>query len=354
MRRPAPGLNRRSALCGNARAASSLVQDLSLLGHVYGHADLVLRIDEQALERAGSVRSTRVHSSLDHLGDALRVELIEPTQGIPVMSPTDYRRLDGYLIHVEHEENGVTSSGPGLGRSARRRATTLETLTPGRRVIERDGRVVLDERSTLLPDIVPVVHVQNLSQPFRYAGLSEVEPLIPLQDELNTRLSDRACRVDDAVVQHVPGQGHRRLRADARGAGPGLVDGQPGRRGHGVRWRRVEPVGGRAHRADPRGDGQGLGRPAARRAGVVRARIGNLSSANALRITLMSLLAKTARKRQAYGRAMTEMNALILRALDAAGVLRTTDADRATSIEWPDPLGAIAEAEQNAHPPAAP
>ena len=29
----------------------------------------------------------------------------------------------------------------------------------------------------------------------RYEGQSEVEPLIPLQDELNTRLSDRANRV---------------------------------------------------------------------------------------------------------------------------------------------------------------
>ena len=34
-----------------------------------------------------------------------------------------------------------------------------------------------------------------MSQPFTFAGLSEVEPLVPLQDELNTRLSDRASRV---------------------------------------------------------------------------------------------------------------------------------------------------------------
>ncbi len=31
--------------------------------------------------------------------------------------------------------------------------------------------------------------------PLSYEGLSDVEPLIPLQDELNTRLSDRANRV---------------------------------------------------------------------------------------------------------------------------------------------------------------
>jgi hypothetical protein len=42
---------------------------------------------------------------------------------------------------------------------------------------------------------LPVVHIQNLAQPYYYEGLSDVEPLIPLQDELNTRLSDRASRI---------------------------------------------------------------------------------------------------------------------------------------------------------------
>ena len=42
---------------------------------------------------------------------------------------------------------------------------------------------------------VPVVHIQNMSQPYFYEGLSDVEQLISLQDELNTRLSDRASRI---------------------------------------------------------------------------------------------------------------------------------------------------------------
>jgi hypothetical protein len=42
---------------------------------------------------------------------------------------------------------------------------------------------------------VPVAHIQNVAQPFAYHGIGEVEPLIPLQDDLNTRLSDRANRV---------------------------------------------------------------------------------------------------------------------------------------------------------------
>jgi hypothetical protein len=42
---------------------------------------------------------------------------------------------------------------------------------------------------------LPVVHIQNIAQPFYYEGMSDVESLIPLQDELNTRLSDRASRI---------------------------------------------------------------------------------------------------------------------------------------------------------------
>lgn len=324
----------------------SLLQDLSLLGHVYGHADLVLRVDEPSIGRAPHARADRDEAALDRAGDALRVELIEPTRGIPVLAPTDYRRMDGYLIHVEHEENTLSDRG-------RRRATTLETLTPGRRVIERDGHVVLDERSTLLPDVVPVVHVQNLSQPFRYAGLSEVEPLIPLQDELNTRLSDRACRVtmqsfnmylakgiDGFERMPVgPGQVWSTDNPDAQVTAFGGDASSPSEDAH---IEQIREAMDKASAVPPLAGG------------VVRARIGNLSSANALRITLMSLLAKTARKRQAYGRAITEMNALILRALDASGVLRTTEADRATTVEWPDPLGAIAQAEQDARTQAAP
>jgi hypothetical protein len=72
--------------------------------------------------------------------------------------------------------------------------------------------------------------------------------------------------------------------------------------------------------------------------GVVRAKVGNLSSANALRITLMGVLAKTERKRVTYGRGMAQVCSLILAALDHAGALSTTEEDRAVRLEWNDPL----------------
>ncbi len=72
--------------------------------------------------------------------------------------------------------------------------------------------------------------------------------------------------------------------------------------------------------------------------GVVQAKVGNLTSANALRLTLVGLLAKTARKRVTYGQAVLKASRLILSALSFHGVLVTRPEDRMLEIEWEDPL----------------
>src|SRR5205823_3723184 len=61
---------------------------------------------------------------------------------------------------------------------------------------------------------IPLVHVQNSAVPFAYSGTSEVEPLIPLQDELNTRLSDRAYRITMQAFKMFL----------AKGVGDGFID----------------------------------------------------------------------------------------------------------------------------------
>jgi hypothetical protein len=75
-------------------------------------------------------------------------------------------------------------------------------------------------------------------------------------------------------------------------------------------------------------------------AGHIKARIGNLTSENALRISLMGTIAKVKRKRITYGRGIAELCELILHALDVHGALRTQPEDRAIEIVWPDPLPA--------------
>jgi len=192
------------------------------------------------------------------------------------------------------------------------------------------------ERSVLLPGVVPVVHVQNLSQPFRYEGLGEVEALIPLQDELNTRLSDRANRV---TLQSFRMYLAKRLeKIGDIGVGPGQV------------WTTDDPDADiKAFGGDSASPSESEHIEQVREAmdkasavpplagGVVRGRIGNLSSGNALRITLLSLLSKTARKRVTYGAGIERASRLVLEALDAAGVVRTSGAERGLRVVWPEP-----------------
>ncbi len=347
-----------------ASGGLSMLQDAALLGHVHGYVDLLLRLDESGLiGSAAKLRARAGAGDFDGLAGMVRIEPVEPTRGVPVVSDADYRELDAFVLAFERELNEVEESGEGergsrvaklFGRKGsketgwkpippdagevgkRKRVEVLEVFGPGVRRLYEGGEVVERDRSALLPGVVPVVHVQNLSQPFRYEGLSEVEPLIPLQDELNTRLSDRANRV---TLQSFRMYLAKRLDGIAElGVGPGQV------------WTTDDPdasitaFGGDAscpseteHIGEIR---EALDKASAvppLAGGVVRARIGNLSSANALRVTLLSLLSKTARKRVAYGRGITEISRMVLEALDAAGIVRTKPEERGLRIAWPEP-----------------
>jgi hypothetical protein len=325
-----------------ASGGISLLHDMGLLGHVYGHVDLfVRRLDAGEADPA-----------LELPARLARVEIIEPTRGIPLLCPGDYRQLDAYIIRSHHEGNDVerpAGAGAfqrllGLGRDAppRRNVVTLTEIVSGaaRQVYEDEGRgprLVLSGPNLVSPGRVPVVHIQNVSQPFSYAGIGEVEPLIPLQDELNTRLSDRASRVTMQSFRMFLAKGIDGF--DKVPVGPGQV------------WStdnpdaKVESFGGDAHAQGEdehieqvrEGLDKASGVPPLA-SGVVRAKIGNLTSENALRVTLMGLLSKTARKRIGYGRGIAETCRLLLTALDFAGVLKTDPADRTVRVEWPDPL----------------
>jgi hypothetical protein len=73
-------------------------------------------------------------------------------------------------------------------------------------------------------------------------------------------------------------------------------------------------------------------------AGAIKGRIGRLTSAAALRVTMLALLARTQRKRQTYGAGIARICELALAWLDHAGLFRTTSAERAIDIHWPNPI----------------
>jgi len=314
----------------------ALFQDMALLGHVYGHVDLLLRVDWRGL-RAAAGRG----APLEELAPLFRIEVIEPTRGAPVLNPGDYRVIDAYAIRARQTLNDMAPDPSALpwkrGSRIRRTRDWVEVHTPGARRVIVDGDVVEEIATPWTGGEVPIAHIQNLSQPFRYEGLGEVEPLMPLQDELNTRLSDRASRVTLQSFKMYLAKG---LDGFERGpVGPGIV------------WSTDNPAASiQAFGGDGASPSEDAHIEQVREAmdkqsgvpplasGVVRARIGNLSSANALRVTLMGVLSKTARKRVTYGRGIERMCALVLGAIDAAGAAQITQRDRRVRLDWPDPV----------------
>lgn len=386
-----------------------LLQDAGLLGHVYGHVDLIVRAAAltdgsappptngggseagQGTTPRGSVDTTAdgtaaAHPAAGTSAEALteaarrsvRIEVVEPTRGVALLAPDDYRQIGAFVLRYQRQDiadpRGTANPDASPSRLGRlveslvrsnpnsRAATGMFVPTPGRttitevlgprerrvyatdargrtRLVESGPSLVAAARANAGPEPLepPVAHIQNLSQPFAYDGLSEVEPLIPLQDELNTRLSDRASRVTMSAFRMYLAKGLD--SADKLPVAPGIV------------WSTdnmdadVRAFGGdQASPSEERHideirealDKQSGVPPLA--AGVVRAKIGNLSSETALRLTLSGLLSKTARKRITYGRGIARASALALEALDALGILKTDPADRAVLVHWPEPL----------------
>lgn len=318
----------------------ALLQDLATIGHVFGHVDLLVRVDEEGL----------VGSRVWDADRWVSIEPIDARRGIAVLSETDYRAIDLYALHVGGayaEDGGSTREAARRGwldrlrsekRSQRDYASSGETGTS--EVFMRDGWMRVEQGEvvdrgdwSLLPGVLPVVHVQNMSQPFVYEGIGEVEGLVGLQDELNTRLSDRASRVTMQSFKMYLAKGIDGFRGSS--VGPGMV------------WSTDNPdasissFGGDAHSpsedahvAEIREAMDKISGVPPVAGGVVRAKLGNLSSANALRITLMSLIAKTMRKRVTYGRGIERASSLVLEYLNAAGVLKTDARDRGVRVVW--------------------
>ncbi len=323
----------------------SLFTDLALLGHVFGHADLLVRVTESQPDfqrRARRLGNSAQVPDILRNAPPVRVELIDPRRGIPISDSADYRRTQAYVIHYEREENAAEQ--PGFLRSlinpepARRKRTThTEIVSADFHHIYENERLLDAIETPWTNGRLPVAHIQNVSQPFHYSGLGEVEPLIPLQDELNTRLCDRAYRLS---LQSFKMYLMRGLGAPGSlSIGPGIMLASDNPQAS------VQEFGGdssapseEAHFEALRNALDKLSGVPPLATGVVQGKVGNLSSAMALRVTLMGLLSRTARKQVTYGRGLAEASRLILAALDHLNILKTDEIDRSIRIDWPDPL----------------
>ncbi len=322
----------------------SFFQDMALLGSVYGHVDVLLRVKSSELANPGEKNSGFGKSHFFSGSERFVLELIDAPKSVPMLAPEDYRQLNAYVLHYHQETDRVETKG-FLSRLLGGRDLQLASIE--RTQIWTDqatttfekaqGKMGLVDQAVNRLGRIPLVHIQNLPQPFFYEGLSEVEPLIPLQDELNTRLSDRANRVTFQSFKMYLGKGIDRFTD--RPVGPGQM------------WSTdnldasIEEFGGDSHNPSEDThiteireamDKASAVPPVA--AGLVRDKLGNLSSANALRITLMGLLAKTGKKRVGYGIGIQRLSELILHAADVFGVFPNQPSERGIRLDWPSML----------------
>ncbi len=360
---------------------------MALLGAVYGFVDVLVKLDADELQRyrsasqltidadppaspgdshgegesplptAESAPRSRRDVRADDLDIArlVRLEIVEPARALPLLSDSDWRKALAY-VQVYQLPRASSETKPArdgflsrLGASAgrlfrndarRERVTFTEVITPDAWHRYEDQTLVASGGNSL--GEIPLVHIQNLALPFSYAGVSDVEPLIPVQDELNTRLSDRANRITLQSFKMYLGKG---------------IDGftdlpiAPGRM-----WStdnqdaQILEFGGDSanpsedrHITELREAMDKLSGVTPIAAGAIRGRIGNLTSAAALRVTMMALLAKTQRKRITYGAGISRMCELALAWLDRAGVFETSAVERQVQIEFPDPISQLFE-----------
>jgi hypothetical protein len=363
----------------NHNGGATMLQHIALLGSVHGFVDLLVKLEAGAMDGsapfdAGPAPRAESADAEPHLDDdqpageihappspsaplariarAIRLEIVEPARALPVLSDIDWRNVRAYVQVYQ-----VPRRTPSSNRVARRfgflkklfstdeTCTVVEILTATSWQRYEDEKLVASGVNSL--GELPLVHIQNLAVPFEYAGTSDVEVMIPIQDELNTRLSDRANRITlqcfkmylgkgiDGFTQVpiAPGRMWATDNPDAQVIEFGGDSRSPSEDHHITELREaMDKVSGVTPIA----------------AGAIRGRIGHLTSAAALRVTMMALIAKTQRKRLTYGQAIARMCELSLSWLDRAGLFATYPDERQVEIEWSD---VISDLTSDSHEP---
>jgi hypothetical protein len=271
----------------------------------------------------------------------LQLEAVEAPRVLPILEEYDYRRVRFWVQRFHVNPSKLTQwRRPWMGMFSRARGgpkptavEVVEVLSPTWWQRYEDRALAAEGPNAL--GRVPIVHVQNLALTGSYAGLSDVEPLVPLQDELNTRLSDRAQRVtyqsfrmylgkgiDDFLERPVgPGQMWATQNLAASIEEFGADSGSPSEDAH---IREVRAAMDKVSSVSPLA------------AGLVQGNVGYLTSATALKVLLGGLLARTARKRLTYGQGLSQIVDMALDWLDHASVFHTAAADRRIEIHWPN------------------
>jgi hypothetical protein len=328
-----------------ANGAIGFFQDMAVLGGVYGFVDCLVRPGDEIMEQLTSSSSqTLLFEDVLQLAQTIGLELIEAPRALPVLEENDYKKIRYYIQHFWQHKNALNKKNSFLARifpqnrrSSNSRQSAAITEIISSRAWQRYDNKQLVAEGELPWGFLPVAHIQNIAQPYYYEGTSDVEPLIPLQDELNTRLSDRASRITFQSFKMYLGKGIEGF--EDRPVSPGRM------------WytdnpeATIEEFGGDSaapsediHIAEIREAMDKTSGVTPVVAGVLKNKLGNLTSAVALKLTLMGTLSKTERKRLTYGDGLKKICGMVLSILDRANIYKTDSPDRQVDIIFPSPL----------------
>lgn len=335
-----------------ANGGAVFFQDLAVLGAVYGFVDCIVRSANSPAERPAGTTSNGTSEPTSRSNDfnsALRfasqiaLELIDAPRALPVLEETDYKRIRTYVQHFHQVRNATTDTdsffhtflGGSANGSQRKTVAVTEVLGADTWQRYEDGELAAEGANPL--GRVPVVHIPNLPQPGFYEGISDVEQLMSLQDELNTRLSDRASRITMQSFKMYLAKG-----LDGMGEKPVA----PGRMWHTDNPdASIEVFGGDAaspsedlHIAEIREAMDKVSGVTPVVAGVLKNKLGNLSSAVALKMTFMGMLSKTYRKQLTYGQGIKDICKMVLELLDNANIFKTDLDEREVDVIFPNPI----------------
>ncbi|MFH1369872.1 MAG: phage portal protein [Planctomycetota bacterium] len=325
----------------SANGGIGFFQDMAVLGCVYGFVDCMVRPGREIYGHVSNPSETLSYEGVLEMARAIGLELIEAPRALPVLDENDYRRVIYYVQHFQQARNSLAGGGGMLQqllgcKRDRRQVVSVTEITSAQAWQRYEDKELVGE-GKLSWGFLPVVHIQNLAQPFYYEGQSDVEPLISIQDELNTRLSDRASRITMQSFKMYLGKGIEGF--SEKPVSPGVM------------WctdnpdASIEEFGGDEdspsegmHIAEMREAMDKISGVTPLVAGVIRSKIGNLTSAVALKLTLMGMLSKTERKRFTYGEGLKKLSRMVLEILDKANIYKTGERDREVEVVFPNPL----------------
>jgi len=346
-----------------ANGGPGFFQDMAVLGGVYGFVDCLIRAPQMQDTASRGPSSLPLPSSPPFRGpqvadtgsgdplspvlqwaQAIDLELIEAPRALPVLDEDDYRAIRLYVQHFHQKKNTMGSRGSFLSRilgaagyrsDTRQVVAVTEITSPDYWQRYEDKELVAEGPTPW--GFLPVVHIQNVAQPYYYEGVSDVEPLMPLQDELNTRLSDRASRITFQSFKMYLGKGIEGFENKPVAPGRMWCTDNP--------EASIQEFGGdvaapseHLHISEIREAMDKASGVTPVVAGILQDRLGNLTSAVALRLTFMGMLSRNERKRHTYGEGIRKVCRMVLSMLDTAGIYETSESERDVEIVFPSPL----------------